>query len=472
MSRKDRNLDDLLNFDYGRPVPDERPDGRANRYEQNSHAESQSERNKQRQSDEAKVYAELRKQAQKEAYEKYRSTYGKNKSDSSRRVKRKAGKFYKGLSVLYLVCLAAFVAIMTIMNILPLFTLILLYVILILLSLIVVVQLRKNNIAPVARNIASVTSVLLMIMYLLGSAYAIGTLSFLSYTSVDNESRVAKITKDPFNVVMTGIDVEGTIDKEGLSDVNMVVTVNPVTEEILMTSIPRDYQIYMPDMGGAMDKLTHTGFYSVETTIGAAEDLLGVKMNYYVKVNFATVMKFVNAVGGIDVYSEYEFVPVKRKKMTVKKGWNHFNGVEALAFARERKAFEDGDRQRIKNQQAVLEAVINKVMSSRTMALSYNKILSELKKYFEMSFNSKEMRSLVKLQLAKNPKWNITKNSITGGDGSLATYTTGGTAVYIMTQDPQSIETAKSLISAVMNGQKLKTEEDGTINIIEKTDND
>jgi len=176
MSHKDRNLDDLLNFDYGRPVPDER-------------------------SDEAKAYAELRKQAQKEAYEKYRSTYRKSKPGSR---KRKAGKFHKGLSVLYLVCLVAFAAIMTIMDVLPFLTLILLYVILILLSLIVVVQLRKNNISPVVRNIASVASVLLMGMYLLGSAYAIGTLNFLSATSVDNESRVAKITRDPFNVTITG----------------------------------------------------------------------------------------------------------------------------------------------------------------------------------------------------------------------------------------------------------------------------
>lgn len=443
MSHKDRNLDDLLNFDYGRPVPDER-------------------------SDEAKTYAELRKQAQKEAYEKYRSTYRKSKPGSR---KRKAGKFHKGLSVLYLVCLVAFAAIMTIMDVLPFLTLILLYVILILLSLILVVQLRKNNISPVVRNIASVASVLLMGMYLLGSAYAIGTLNFLSATSVDNESRVAKITRDPFNVTITGMDVHGTIDKEGLSDVNMVVTVNPKTEQILMTSIPRDYQIYMPDKGEAMDKLTHTGFYDVQTTIGAEENLFGIEINYYVKVNFTTIMRFVNAVGGIDVYSEYEFVPVKRKKMTVKKGWNHFNGAEALAFARERKAFEYGDRQRIKNQQAVLEAVINKAMSSRTMVLSYNKILSDLKNYFEMSFSSRELRSLVKLQLAKNPKWNITKNSITGGDGSLGTYTTGGTAIYVMTQDPQSIETARSLISAVMNGNTLKTEEDGTITIIENTGN-
>ncbi len=263
------------------------------------------------------------------------------------------------------------------------------------------------------------------------------------------------------------MDVDGTIDKEGLSDVNMIVTVNPTTHQILMTSIPRDYQIYMPDLEGAMDKLTHTGFYGVKTTMGAEEQLLGIDANYYVKVNFTTIKQFINAVGGVDVYSEYEFVPVKMDTWTVKKGWNHMNGEEALAFARERKAFDTGDNQRVKNQQAVFEALLEKAMNSRTVVLSYNKVLSELKDYFEMSFSSREMRSLVKMQLALSPKWKINKTALVGGDASMGTYTTGASRAYVMTQDPTSIENAKYLINAVMNGQSLKTEEDGTLSVVE-----
>ena len=246
----------------------------------------------------------------------------------------------------------------------------------------------------------------------MGTAYALGTLSFLSSTSVDNEKSVARITKDPFNVVITGMDVDGKIDEEGRSDVNMVLTVNPKTGQLLMTSIPRDYQIYMPDKDNAMDKLTHTGFYGVQTTIAAEEDLLDITANYYVKVNFSTVEKFIDAIGGIDVYSEYEFNPVKLPKWTVKEGMNHMNGKQALAFARERKAFDDGDNQRIKNQQAVFEALFKKATSSKTMLLNYNNVLSELKDYFEMSFSSREIRSLVKRQIAKNIKWNIYKNTL------------------------------------------------------------
>ncbi len=233
-----------------------------------------------------------------------------------------------------------------------------------------------------------------------------------------------------------------------------------------MTSIPRDYEIYMPDKDMAMDKLTHTGFYSIDTTIGAEENLLDTNINYYVKVNFTTVKEFINAVGGVDVYSEYEFTPVKKKDWTVQKGWNHMDGEQALAFARERKAFIDGDNQRIKNQQAVLEAVLKKATSSRTMLLSYNKILSNLRDYFRMSFSSAELRSLMKLQLAKNPQWKIYKNTIIGGNGSMPTYSTGNAYAYVMTQDPDSIENAKTLINAVLGGQMLDKDDDDNVYVV------
>jgi LCP family protein required for cell wall assembly len=219
----------------------------------------------------------------------------------------------------------------------------------------------------------------------------------------------------------------------------------------------------MPDKDNAMDKLTHTGFYGVPTTIGAVEGLLDAKVNYYVKVNFTTVEKFIDAIGGIDVYSEYEFTPVKLKSWTVKEGMNHMNGEQALAFARERKAFLTGDNQRIKNQQAVFEAMIKKATSSRTMLLSYNKILKSLKDYFEMSFSSREMRALIKNQLSKNPEWKMYKNTVIGGDGSMPTYTTGGLYCYVMTQNEESVNNARSLIQAVLDGDTLAKDEDGVV---------
>ena len=409
-------------------------------------------------------------QAQHDAYDRYRDNYVKGVR--KRMGSGKAGLFPKWLSRIYVIALAVFAVVITVLNVLPFGMLVAFFVILGLLSIILLVQLRKDNIRKWTRVLASLTAIVLIAFFGLGTAYAMGTLSFLDSTSVQNENRVASVTREPFNVCITGIDVDGKIDEQGRSDVNMIVTVNPKTEQILMTSIPRDYQIYMPDKDNAMDKLTHTGFYSVGTTIGAEEQLLDTKINYYVKVNFTTVKKFIDAIGGIDVYSEYEFTPVKMKKWTVQKGWNHMNGKQALAFARERKAFIDGDNQRIKNQQAVFEAIIKKAMSSKTMVLSYNKILSNLTPYFQMSFSSGELRSLVKLQLAKDPQWKIFKNTIVGGNGSMPTYSTGNAYAYVMTQDEYSIDNAKTLINGVLEGKMLEKDDDDDVHVVDESAED
>ena len=407
---------------------------------------------------------EALREAQQNAYDRYRGNYLKGKK--KRANAGKVGWFPKWVSRFYVLALVAFMGAVTVMNVLPFGMLVAFYVIIGLLSLIIVMQLRKGGVKKWARGLASITAILLMGCFGVATAYAMGTLSFLDFTSVSNEKRVASITKEPFNVCISGMDVYGTIDEQGRSDVNMIVTINPKTEQILMTSIPRDYQIYMPDKDMAMDKLTHTGFYSIDTTIGAEENLLDTNINYYVKVNFTTVKAFIYAIGGIDVYSEYEFTPVKRSNWTVKKGWNHMDGKQALAFARERKAFIDGDNQRIKNQQAVFEAIIKKATSSKTMLLSYNKILSNLRDYFKMSFSSSELRSLLKLQLARNPQWKIYKNTIVGGNGSMPTYSTGNAYAYVMTQDPESIENAKTLINAVLEGKTLDKDDDDNVFVV------
>ncbi len=404
------------------------------------------------------------KQASQEAYDRYRSNYTKNQKKRAGR--RRVTGFHKVLTMVYMITFGIFAASMLYMNVLPLGISVALFGVLILLSLVILIQTRSRKSKNWGKLLATFAAMLLIVFYGVGTAYSLGTLSFLSGSSVKNSSAISDVTRKPFNFIITGIDVDGTIDAEGRSDVNMVVTVNPKTHQILMTSIPRDYEIYMPDFDNALDKLTHTGFYGVQTTIGAEEQLLDLDVNYYVKVNFTTVERFIDAIGGIDVVSEYEFTPVKLKSWTVQEGSNHMNGKQALAFARERKAFPSGDRQRIKNQQLVFEALIKKATSSRTMMLSYNKVLSSLRNYFEMSFSSREIRKLVKFQLAKDPDWKIFKNTLVGGDGSLPTYSTGGEYAYVMTQDPDSIENAKTLINAVLEGKDLQTDEDGTVTVV------
>jgi len=487
MSQNNRDSDDLLNFKYDNPVPQNKSSEsqglseevrlyeqlRAESKSRSSAGTSSGRSSKSRQSESRKkaderAIAAARKNAQQNAYDNYRNKYsGKKRKSGSKKgdsgAKGTTGKWDKIISVLYVIALTVFVGSMLILDVLPARMLIALLIVLALLSIILLVQLRKKKIQKWAKRLAEVTGVLLIIFFCVGSSYALGTMSFLSSTTVENDSKVADITKDPFNIVITGLDVDGTIDEEGRSDVNMVVTVNPVTHQILLTSIPRDYEVYLQDYDSQMDKLTHTGFYGVNTTILAEENLLGIEANYYVKVNFTTVEKFVDAVGGIDVYSEYSFTPVKLKSWTVQEGENHMNGEQALAFARERKAFTSGDNQRVKNQQAVFEAMIEKATSSMTMVLKYDNVIADLQDYIEMSISSKELRQLVKMQISDNPDWEISKNSLTGGDDNLYTYTAG--YAYVMTQDSLSIDYAKWLINAVLDGKTLTTDSEGLASV-------
>ena len=378
----------------------------------------------------------------------------------------------KILSILYSLTFIVFIAVIIKLDILPITTVVLIGSILAILSLVIVLQLCSNKIKTFAKILASCLSVVLICGFVTTSVYAMQTLSFLSDTSVHNKEKALPVIKEPFNVCITGIDVDGEIDEQGRSDVNMIVTVNPTTGKILLTSIPRDYEIYLSDYNNATDKLTHTGFIDTETTIKAEEDLLGINIDKYVKINFSTVTEFIDAIGGVDVYSDYEFTPVKKKDWTVQKGINHMNGKEALAFARERKAFIDGDIQRTKNQQAVFEALIEKSTSSKNLLLNYSKILSSLKKYFEMSFSSEEIKSLIKYQLVKTPDWEIYKNTLVGGDSTIPTYSTGSTPVYVMSQNQESIDNAKKLINGVMSGDNILKDKDGNLYLESEIIND
>ena len=487
MAYDDWNPDDFLDFDYGKTGPQKQ---NTNEYKVESNEEyneylasrnqqpvdiqgvpatGKAKKTKRKKNRNVNVSEDERaalRRAQQEAQDRYLSNYDKNYK--RKYGKKKAAKPSIWLTRIYLITLLVFGGSMVIMDVLPLVWLIVLFVLLFLVSAIVLPRVRHGGKKRGTRALAVLASLVLIFLYVMGTAYALGTLSFLSSTSVKNEKSVARITKDPFNVVITGIDVDGKIDEEGRSDVNMVLTINPAKGQLLMTSIPRDYQVFLQDKDGAMDKLTHTGFYGVQSTMLAEEDLLDITANYYVKVNFSTVEKFIDAVGGVDVYSEYEFTPVKMKDWTVQKGMNHMNGKQALAFARERKAFDSGDNQRIKNQQAVFEALFKKATSSKTMVLNYNKVLSELKDYVEMSFSSREVRSLVKRQSAKNIKWSIYKNTLIGGDDSQPLYGTGGEYAYVMTQDEKSIEHAKELIQAVLAGEPLTKDDEGVVHVLNK----
>lgn len=260
------------------------------------------------------------------------------------------------------------------------------------------------------------------------------------------------VTKDSFNIYVSGLDTEGTIDVVSRSDVNMIVTVNPQTHQVLLTSIPRDYYIELPDAGGAMDKLTHTGNNGIKSTVAAIEQLTGLDMNYYVKVNYTTVTELVDAIGGIEVNSDYTFVT---HGMGVYyefyEGPNQLDGARALAFARERKSFTDGDFQRNKNQQLVLEGVLKKALSSSTILTKYTGILNAVEDCVEINMSDADIRSLIKMQTDGMPSWNIEKQSILGNIGNEVCYMGGlNYTASVVVKDEESIVKAVDRIIAVM----------------------
>ena len=281
-----------------------------------------------------------------------------------------------------------------------------------------------------------------------------GTKKLHSFDVKMDEANLAKrvnVTKEPFNIYISGLDVSGTIDVTSRSDVNMIMTVNPKTHKILLTSIPRDTVIHMNEKGGASDKLTHTGIYGIGCSLGAVEDLTGLDMNYYVKVNYTTVEKMVDALGGIDVKSDFEFDTHGMKaKYHFKKGMNHLDGKHALAFARERKSFPDGDIQRNRNQAKVMAAMLKKATSSRTILMNYTTILNSIKDYIQINMKQKEIKSLVKMQIAKNPKWQIKRQSMEGPSTFMQCYSTGSYQVSVVQVSEDSLKKCVKRIRRVM----------------------
>ena len=267
-----------------------------------------------------------------------------------------------------------------------------------------------------------------------------------------NLAKPVKVTKEPFNIYISGLDVSGTIDVTSRSDVNMIMTVNPNTHKILLTSIPRDTVIHMNEKGGAADKLTHTGIYGIGCSLGAIEDLTGLDMNYYVKVNYTTVQKMVDALGGIDVKNDYEFDTHGMKaKYHFKKGKIHLDGAHALAFARERKSFPDGDIQRNRNQAKVMAAMLKKASSSRTILMNATSILNSVKDYMQINMTQKEIKSLIKMQIALNPKWTIKRQSMEGPSTFMQCYSTGSYEVSVVQVSDESLNKCVKRIKRVVN---------------------
>lgn len=309
--------------------------------------------------------------------------------------------------------------------------------------------------------------------------------SYLYYSdrdpsSINHSDPVLNIMADPFVVLVSGNDSYGSISQESRSDVNMLVVVNPKTAQVLMVSIPRDS--YMPvscnknptaceGIATYNDKLTHTGLYGIGTTESTIEDYLGIDINYYVRVNFSSLINIVDAIGGIDVYVEPGLeVETFYANGTegVKEGWNHLEGERALAFARERHAYLDGDLQRTKNQQIVLRAMLKQLLSP-SMVINYPDVMEALSTAFDTNMSENELKSLLTLELSKFPNWNFQSYAILGEPSTQFSASAMQDLSVMMLYDEYVAE-AKDLIQQVIGGSTINLE-DPNANVTPSVDN-
>ena len=354
-------------------------------------------------------------------------------------------------------------------------------------------DIKKNNVSVKNRKYDNVPG-LIKALYdgdvdavILNEAYRSNVLELEGYNAFNDETKVihqtvfytndtndalavSDITTTPFNILISGNDSFGKLDEVSRSDVDMVVTVNPVTSTVLMTSIPRDsyVQEYCEDYAcnyGANDKLTHTGIYGVDTTRDTIEQLLDIDINYTYRVNFTSMIDIVDALGGVDIDVDEGMAVSKFYSDStlegVHEGTNHLNGKRALAYSRERKAYLDGDSQRARNQQQVLQAMVKKATSPELLK-NYSSILNAISGAFDTNMTSDEITSFIKYQIQAMPGWKF-EQYVLKGYSDMQVSAELGSAVSVIMLYQDSIRVASEKIQAVLDGKSsdiIETEED------------
>lgn len=330
------------------------------------------------------------------------------------------GNGYAAVLIALLFVEAAFLFVLMAVNILPARYEALIVVILAAFDFVVAMLVSGRKKDGVVRGTGMV--LILMLMFNLGFA---SSGMFGAYSTLEGifAGEKAPAPGEPFNLYISGIDSRNGINETARSDVNMIVTVNPHKREVLLTSIPRDAYINL-HMNGELDKLTHTGIYGIDETIGTVEDWMGIDIDYYARVDFQMLVNLVNAIGGIDVYSDQAFKSAVTD-WTYVKGWNHCSGKKALYFARERKAFKNKDQQRIINQQRVLKAIFKKITTSNALLLNYTEILKAVEADMQTDVPMSMISDLVRNQLETGEEWDIHRQQVKGRMDQKGTWSMG-----------------------------------------------
>lgn len=269
--------------------------------------------------------------------------------------------------------------------------------------------------------------------------------------SGDDTEEAAEEDDAVFSVYISGIDSRSGLIAKSRSDVNIVATVNTETRQVLLVSTPRDFYVPLTISNGVPDKLTHAGIYGIEVSKGTLEMLYETEIDYYFRVNFSGFEGIIDALGGITVDSEVAFTA---GGYTYRQGENNLDGAAALTFARERKAFASGDRQRGKNQMAVIKGVINAAVSPALLT-NFSGIMDSIAGSFETSMPYEEIAALVRKQLEEGGGWNVVSYSVDGTGASKKPYSLS-TNAYVMVPDYNTVNTAIAMMEQVKNGEILE----------------
>ena len=351
------------------------------------------------------------------------------------------------------------------------------------------INLKKNNVTYTKKTYDNMLGMLKALYdgevdaIVLNEAYRSNVCDLEDYTNFNNDTKVihktvyytkenssslavSDITSKPFNILISGNDSFGSLDENSRSDVDMLVTINPVTSTILLTSIPRDSYVkevcndYACNYG-VYDKLTHTGIYGVDTTKDTIENLLDIDINYVYRVNFTSMIDIVDALGGVDVTVPEGMAVSKFYTNSnlegVHEGENHLDGKRALAYSRERKAYLDGDLQRARNQQQVLQAMFKKATSPEIIK-NYTSLLKALIGAFDTNMTTKEITSFIKYQIQAKPSWKF-EQFVLKGDNDLKMSAELGSEVSVVILYDSYINIAHDKIQAVLDGKSSDTVE-------------
>ena len=263
---------------------------------------------------------------------------------------------------------------------------------------------------------------------------------------------------EPFTVYLSGMDTYNEISSADRSDVNIIAVVNPKSHQILLVTTPRDFYVPIPGIsGGQRDKLTHAGIYGIDASMRTLEELYETEIQFFGRVNFTSLINIVDALGGLEVISDEEFDTgwESGTEIHVNEGANYFDGKSALAFCRERHALADGDNARGRHQQAVITAMIKKMMSP-AMLRGATEIIQSVSDGVDTNFSMDQIQTLIKTQLRKNSEWNIYSVSAEGFGDKQYCYSSGNTPLYVTIPDENSVANIIDLINRVEAGEVLE----------------